>query len=85
LQFLPDGLGIVIRMYYDDHSPPHFHAAYGDYRVEVTIAEGVVQVRFPKRALRLVLEWLDEHREELMEDWTLAEERKPLKQIQPLE
>jgi hypothetical protein len=33
----------------------------------------------------LVLEWLDEHREELMEDWTLAEERKPLKQIQPLE
>jgi hypothetical protein len=21
--------GIVIRMYFDDHDPPHFHARYG--------------------------------------------------------
>ena len=24
--------GIIIRMYYDDHNPPHFHAFYGDYK-----------------------------------------------------
>lgn len=23
--------GIVIRMYYDDHNPPHFHAFFGEY------------------------------------------------------
>ena len=22
--------GIVIRMYFDEHNPPHFHAIYGD-------------------------------------------------------
>jgi len=78
-------LGIVIRMYYDEHRPPHFHAVYGDYHVEVVIAEGIVQGRFPKRALRLVLEWLDEHREELLKDWGFAEQRLPLEPIAPLE
>jgi hypothetical protein len=52
-------LGIVIRMFYRDHAPPHFHAEYGDYEVTVGIETGVVEGRFPKRALKAVLEWLD--------------------------
>ena len=24
--------GVIIRMYYDDHNPPHFHAFYCDYK-----------------------------------------------------
>tara|TARA_R110002095_G_scaffold161766_1_gene140180 strand:+ start:1310 stop:1444 length:135 start_codon:yes stop_codon:yes gene_type:complete len=40
---------------------------------------------FPTRAKNLVLEWLELHREELREDWKLAELRKPLKKIEPLE
>ena len=78
-------LGIVIAILYRDHEPPHFHATYGDYDITVGILDGVVNGRFPKRALRLVLEWYELHRDDLMEDWNLARQRQPLKPIPPLE
>jgi hypothetical protein len=45
----------------------------------------VINGRFPRRALRLVLEWLELHKDELLEDWQLVEKKKPLKKIAPLE
>lgn len=78
-------LGIVIFMNWADHPLPHFHARYGDYEITVEITTGVVRGEFPKRALRAVLEWLDVHSDELLEDWQLAQQRKPLKIIAPLE
>jgi hypothetical protein len=78
-------LGIVIAMYYRDHPPAHFHALYGDYEVTVEIDTGIVQGRFPPRALAHVLEWHRLHREELLDDWRLACESRPLKRVPPLE
>jgi hypothetical protein len=78
-------LGIIIAMFYKDHAPPHFHAIYGEYEVTVDIESGVINGRFPRRALRLVLEWLELHKDELLENWQLVEEKKPLKKIAPLE
>lgn len=78
-------LGIVIFMNWADHPLPHFHARYGMYEISVEIESGVVRGEFPKRALRAVLDWLDEHKSELMADWNLAQLRKPLKPIAPLE
>lgn len=78
-------LGIVIVMYYNDHAPPHFHAIYGDYEVIVRISDGVVEGRFPHRALTLLLEWYALHKPELLDDWNLARERRPLRRIEPLE
>jgi hypothetical protein len=78
-------LGIIIAMYYKDHVPPHFHAIYGEYEITVEIESGVINGRFPKRALRLVLEWLELHKDELLENWQFVEEKKPLKKIAPLE
>ena len=78
-------LGIVIAMYYNDHAPPHFHAKYGDHEITVRIADGSVEGRFPQRALNLVLEWYNLHKDELVEDWNLARDRKPLRRIDPLE
>ena len=78
-------LGIVIYMLYDDHRPPHFHAEYGEYKVTVEINTGVVQGRFPRRALKALLEWFELHRDELLEDWELAEQHEPLNRIPPLE
>ncbi len=72
-------------MFYRDHVPPHFHATYGEYEVTVDIETGVVHGRFPKRALRLILEWLDLHKGDLMENWQRARERRPLQDIEPLE
>jgi len=78
--------GIIIRMYYDDHNPPHFHAYYGDYQALIRIDTlAIMDGKLPKRAKALILEWASEHREELHEDWALAEKHYPLKRIAPLE
>jgi Domain of unknown function (DUF4160) len=78
-------LGIVIAMFYREHAPPHYHAIYGEYEVTIDIESGVVSGTFPRRALNLVLEWHDAHKRELMENWELARQHKPLKRIAPLE
>ena len=63
-------LGIIIAMYYNDHTPAHFHAKYGEYQIRVVIEDGtILSGTFPKRARQIVLEWLELHRDELMEDW----------------
>ena len=72
-------------MFYRDHSPAHFHAKYGDYEITVGIESGIISGQFPKRALTHVLEWLDIHRSELLENWELAKQRQPLKKVSPLE
>ena len=72
-------------MYYKDHNPPHFHAEYGEYTITIELETGVVDGKFPRRALSAVLEWYELHKEELMKDWELAQEKKPLNKIEPLE
>lgn len=78
-------LGIVIVMYWNDHSPPHFHAKYGEYEITVDILTGVVEGRFPKHALRHVLEWYELHKEELLKNWELCQNKEALNSIEPLE
>lgn len=78
--------GIIIRMYYDDHNPPHFHAYYGEHQAIILIETlGIAEGFLPRRAQALVLEWASDHRAELAEDWRLAGEHQPLKSIRPLE
>ena len=78
-------LGIVVYMLFDDHRPPHFHAEYGEYRITVDIHNGIIEGKFPRRALNAVLEWYLIHKDELLEDWELAEQHETLKKITPLE
>jgi hypothetical protein len=78
-------LGIIIAMYWADHMPPHFHAKYGDYEISVDITSGVVEGKFPKRALRHVLEWYELHKEELNDNWERCRTREMPEQIEPLE
>jgi hypothetical protein len=78
-------LGIVIALFYRDHTPSHFHARYGDYEITVEIETGIVNGRFPARALGHVLEWHRIHKDELQENWELAKARQALKSISPLE
>jgi len=78
-------LGIVIAMFWDDHTPPHFHAKYGEYEITVNILTGVVEGTFPRRALRHVIEWYELHIDELLEDWELCRKSEMPKPIQPLE
>lgn len=77
--------GIIIALFYNEHNPPHFHVKYGEFIAEIDIQTlSVLNGKLPKRAKAMVLEWADEHRAELMEDWFLAREMKQLKKIEPL-
>lgn len=78
-------LGIVIAMYYRDHTPPHFHAVYGDNEVTVEIESGEVQGFLPRRALAAVQEWRQVHLDELALAWELARNHETLPRIPPLE
>lgn len=77
--------GIRITMYYDDHNPPHFHAEYAGHRALVDIQNGyVIGGALPGRQLKYVLAWADMHQDELMQNWELARDAKPLNQVPPL-
>jgi hypothetical protein len=78
--------GITVRMYYDDHGRPHFHAYYGDADASIAIDTlEVLEGRLPRRVLALILEWAAEHREELRANWMAAEAHEPFFAIAPLE
>ncbi len=78
--------GILIRMYWNDHAPPHFHVEYGEYRAQYLIETLVLsRGQRPRRAHDLVLEWAAMHRNELMEDWELCELKQQPKMISPLD
>ncbi len=76
--------GIIIYMNYNEHDPPHFHAKYQEQEVTIEIQTGIVQGKMSKRALRMLFEWSELHRDELSSNWERARERKPLMSIQPL-
>jgi hypothetical protein len=62
--------GIVIRMYFGDHAPPHFHAVYAGEEAVIAIATfEVLRGALPDRALRMVREWASIHRDELAANW----------------
>ncbi len=78
--------GVVIRMYHNEHLPPHFHAVYGDSEVAISIEQLEVLVgTLPRRALVLVLDWAALHQRELMEDWELCRSKEHPKKIAPLD
>jgi hypothetical protein len=76
--------GIIIYMNFRDHEPPHFHARYGDMEILVEIETGKVKGEMSKRALNLIFEWMELHKQELMRDWEKARAKKSLDSIDPL-
>ena len=83
---LSEFFGIVIAMYYRDHAPPHFHAAYGGAEAQIRIDTlEVMRGALPRRALALVVEWALLHRGELAADWERASRYLPIETIAPLE
>jgi Domain of unknown function (DUF4160) len=75
----------VIGMFYSEHGVAHFHAVYGEHEISVEIESGTIHGGFPVRALRLVLEWANLHKQELIENWQIARQGQPLKRVPPLE
>ena len=77
--------GIVIKMFFDDHQPPHFHVLYGEHEALVVIQTlAVMAGHLPPRAMGLVAEWASLHQDELQADWDRAKALEPLAKIAPL-
>ncbi len=78
--------GIVIVLYWNDHTPPRFHAKYSGEEAVIEIKTGkILKGSLSKRGMILIEEWRKLHSNELMDDWELARQRKPLRYITPLE
>lgn len=72
-------------MNYDEHLPPHFHAQYAEHKAQIVIATGQIREgNLPTRALAMVREWTELHRDELNENWRRREHNLPLNHIEPL-
>lgn len=77
--------GIVIKMFYNDHAPPHFHAEYGEEEALFNIHTlEILEGHLSKRAKMLVVEWALEHRDELIGNWNKARKPEELNKIEPL-
>ena len=78
--------GILIRMYFADHAPPHFHAMYAEHEAVIGIQTfDVLRGQLPPRALALVIEWAQLNQQALMEDWNLCVQNQQPKSIRPLQ
>ena len=77
--------GIIIRMYYNEHNPPHFHAEYQGQDALFDFNGNILKGSLNSRtATKLVREWIDLHVDELERDWQLAQEGKDITKIEPL-
>ena len=78
--------GIIIRMFYNDHAPPYFHAIYGEYELLVSISPiAILEGKVPSRVRSMVLEWAALHQAELLENWKHCRRAEPLSAVEPLE
>ena len=77
--------GIVIAMYFNDHNPPHFHAKHAGKEALFTFDGTIIEGNLPKRAEKLVKEWLAQHQTEIEINWENARNGEPLNPIEPLE
>jgi hypothetical protein len=78
--------GIIIRMYYNDHNPPHFHAEYGEFEAMIGIdTASILSGALPPRIMGFVAEWTLQHQKELMDNWKRSKNKESLLPIEPLQ
>ena len=78
--------GIIIRMFYRDHAPPHFHAVYGGDELQIGISPiKILEGESPGRVRSMALEWAALHQEELLIDWERCQQGLEPFPIDPLD
>ena len=77
--------GIVIRMYFEDHNPPHIHVEHQGEAAIFDFNGNILKGRLTSRtAVKLVREWIDLRANDLRKDWELAQSGNALEKIDPL-
>ncbi|MEG0152581.1 MAG: DUF4160 domain-containing protein [Cellulosilyticaceae bacterium] len=66
--------GMVIKMYPNDHVPPHFHVIYNEYNGVFSIEElEMIEGDLPNKAKRMILEWAEMYKVQLLQMWNTKE------------
>lgn len=74
--------GIVVQMYWRDHSPPHFHAYYQGREGLIEISTGeLLAGALPLAVRRILREWTVRHKSELMANWEKGRLRLPFEAV----
>jgi len=76
--------GIIVTMYYRDHNPPHIHVKYQDDKALVSTEGDIIEGSLPKKQLRLVQAWVELHKDEILANWELAQNKSEMYKINPL-
>jgi len=77
--------GIIIKMFYDDHAPPHFHAYYQNFNATFSIRTGqMIDGKFPQKQSAFVTAWALLHEKELMANWKALVSGKEANKVAPL-
>lgn len=76
--------GILVRMYYDDHNPPYFHAFYNQYKAIFNFEGEIIDGKMPSKQTKLIIAWSEIHKDELWANWELAKNSEVLFNIAPL-
>jgi uncharacterized protein DUF4160 len=77
--------GIIIRMYFDEHDPPHFHAISSGAEAQIGIDPiRLLRGDLPHRAFSMVVEWAALHQHELMDNWNRLRADQPAQKVLPL-
>jgi len=78
-------LGVVIKMFYHDHAPPHFHAEYQNFKATFSIRTGLmIDGKFPSKQSAYVTAWALMHEKELMQNWKALVKGKEASKVKPL-
>lgn len=78
--------GIVIRMFFDEHNPPHFHAEYQERKACFDFQGNIFKGDLKSRtAIRFVRDWIDLHVQELEDNWNFARSGEAIHTIDPLQ
>ncbi len=77
--------GIVIKMFFDDHNPPHFHAEHQGEKAVFDFRGNILRGDISSRtAVRLIREWVDLHQPELDKNWGEMQAGREFRRIDPL-
>lgn len=77
--------GLIIRMYFNDHNPPHFHAQYGEWNATVDFDGKILSGSLPDSQRKLISAWCAIHKDELKANWELCSSGETPFNIKPLE